>query len=398
MRVHPSFRNIGMSKIVEVSENARLRAPEFESRTGQPFIYFQRGEVGYPVAPFIADGLQEAIQKGWTKYPKSGGESFYKQAVIQDLAHRGVENIQPENVLATCGGQEGLQLVFSYFRGKTCAGFTPCWGCMFDNIFPYTETNFIPVPLRAADGWSIDFELVEKALPSADTFYFNNPHNPTGRVFPRADVERLCGLCAKYGVLLVCDEAYRDLVFTGEYSTPIADERFQNIVAVTTFSKAFAATGFRIGYTVCRRAELIDYLTRGEYTQTAGVPTPIQYAFAKAMGSPACAAWTKDYKAEMRARARAMADHLDPRLKAHAPEGAFYCFINLAPDGTPEQDLLSHEKGMVERLMNSGIAVVPGSAFGRSCAGYARLSFSTLPVNLIEQGVARFNKVVLGEL
>jgi aspartate/methionine/tyrosine aminotransferase len=93
-----------------------------------------------------------------------------------------------------------------------------------------------------------------------------------------------------------------------------------------------------------------------------------------------------------------MADHLDPRLGAHAPEGAFYCFINLAPEGTREQDLLPQETGVVERLMNSGIAVVPGSAFGRSCTGYARLSFSTLPVNVIEQGIRRFNKVVLGEL
>lgn len=394
MRIHPSFADIGLSRIVQISERARVLAPAFESRSGQPFIYFQRGEVGYPVPPFIADALREAVEKGWTKYPKSGGESFYKEAVLADLASRGINSLKPENVVSTLGGQEGLQLVFSYFRGRACAGFTPCWSCMFDNIFPYTQTTFVPIPLRPEAGWAIDFDRVERVLPSVDTFYFNSPHNPTGRVFPRADVERLCALCAKYGVLLVCDEAYKDLAFTGEHWSPIADSTRPNVVSVNTFSKAFAATGFRIGYTISRRADLIESLTRAEYTQTAGVPTPIQYAFSTALTHPGAPEWLRTYRAEMRARAAALADNLDPALGAHAPQGAFYCFINLSP-GDPAR-AAAVETAMVDRLMDHGIAVVPGSAFGRDFTGYARLSFSTLGTKQIAEGARRFNKVVLG--
>lgn len=398
MRTHPSIANIGLSRIVQISERARVLAPDFEKKTGQPFIYFQRGEVGYPTAPFLADAFAEAIQKGFTKYPKSGGESFYKDAVLKHLATRGINHLAPDNVLATYGGQEGLELVFSYFRGRACAGFTPAWSCVFDNIFPFTETTFLPIPLKPENGWAIDFAAVERALSSVDTFYFNSPHNPTGRVFPRADVERLAGLCSKYGVLLICDEAYKDLAFTGEHYSPLADERFANVVSVNTFSKELAATGFRIGYTVSRRADLIEHLTRAEYTQTAGVSTPTQYAFAKALAHPALPAWLKEYRAEMRARAKALADNLDPRLNAHAPEGAFYCFINLsgaAETGTPHA--ATRESAMIERLMSAGIAVVPGSAFGGDFTGYARLSFSTLPVKQIEEGARRFNTVVLGD-
>jgi aspartate aminotransferase len=252
------------------------------------------------------------------------------------------------------------------------------------------------VPLRADEGWAIDFAAVEKVLPRVDTFYFNSPHNPTGRVFSRADVERLCGLCSKYGVLLVCDEAYKDLAFSGEHWSPLADERNQNVVVVNTFSKSMAATGFRIGCAISRRADLIDSLTRAEYTQTAGIPTPVQYAFARALADARLPAWLKSYRTEMRARATALADNLDPRLKAHAPEGAFYCFINLAPGSAPAE-ALARESDMVDRLMDAGIAVVPGSAFGADFAGYARLSFSTLEPAVIAEGAGRFNRVVLGE-
>jgi aspartate/methionine/tyrosine aminotransferase len=404
VKIHSSFRNIGLSKIVAVSERARVLAPGFEKKSGKPFIYFQRGEVGYPVPAFIADGLAEAIQKGFTKYPKSGGEAFYKDAVLAELASHGMTGLGHENIVATMGGQEGLQLVYSYFRGGVSAGFTPAWSCIFDNILPYTETTFIPIPLKPENDWAIDFAAVEKVLPGVDTFYFNNPHNPTGRVFSRADTERLCQLCAKYGVLLLCDEAYKDLAYVGEYWSPVADERFPNVVGVNTFSKSMAATGFRVGYAVSRRVDLIDYLTRGEYTQTAGVPTPIQYGLAKALAHPARAQWLRDYRTEMRARASALADNLDPRLDAHPPEGAFYCFINLVPDkptATPTQTaaelLAARETQMVDKLMDHGIAVVPGSAFGASFVGWARLSFSTLPAGVIADGAKRFNEVVLAE-
>src|SRR6185436_17908443 len=98
----------------------------------------------------------------------------------------------------------------------------------------------------------------------------------------------------------------------------------------------------------------------------AGVPTPIQYAFAKALEHPKLPEWMSAYRTEMKARAKALADNLDPRLGAHAPEGAFYCFIHLAPPGLSETALAAHETSMVDRLMSAGIAVVPGSAFGKS--------------------------------
>jgi aspartate aminotransferase len=394
MRIDPGFQNIRLSKIVEVSERARDAAPQFEKRTGLPFIYFQRGEVGGSPPPFLGQEVQEAIAQGFTKYPKAGGEPVYKQAVAERLASDDRIEVGSGEIVATMGGQEGLQLIFSLLRGGTCAGFTPCWSCMFDNILPYTQTRFVPVPLIAEEGWAIDFALLESVLPGVDSFYLNTPHNPTGRVFAPEEIERIHGLCVKHNVLLIADEAYRDLVYVGEHLSALSLDSTGLVVSVNTFSKAMAATGFRVGYTVCRNTKLIEQLTRGEYTQTAGVPTPLQHAFAKALRRPERPGWLRGYRAEMTRRREALVAGLDARFNASAPQGAFYCFIDLRKVSPAWADGLVAEREATERLFNAGVAVVPGSAFGEGFAGYARLSFSTMPGPQITDGARRFGEAL----
>lgn len=388
MQISSSFRNIGLSQIVAISEQARVLAPDFESRTNKPFIYFQRGEVGYPAPSFLAEAFAEAFAKGATKYPKSGGEPYFKDAVIKEMEASGVQGIDRDNIVATYGGQEGLQLVFSMFRGATVAGFTPCWSCMFDNLMPYTDCKFLPVPLNEEDGWSIDWDLLESTIQNADIFYFNSPHNPTGRVFTSGEIVILSHLCARYGVLLVCDDAYKELIYDngtiGHYS-PLYDRAFENIVVVNTFSKSLAATGLRIGYAVSRRKDLIERMTLGDYSQTAGVSTPTQYAVSKALVHPDRKKWLATFKTEMESRANVLAENLDLVFMSgqKKPQGAFYLFC-------PVPSTL-REEHFVSRLMSAGIAVVPGSAFGTE--GYVRLSFSTLSSAMVEKGAKRFSEV-----
>jgi aspartate aminotransferase len=301
------------------------------------------------------------------------------------------------NVLATMGGQEGLQLVFSLMRGGTCAGFTPAWSCVFDNIFPFTQTTFIPVPLLADKGWAIDFARLEKVLKGVDSFYFNSPHNPTGRVFTAEEIERVHGLCKKNNVLMIADEAYRELVYEGTHISPLTLDRDGGVVSVNTFSKSLAVTGLRVGYTVCRDKGLIEMLAKGEYTQTAGVPMPFQHAFAKAMSHPELPAWMKQYRASMTDRRAALVAGLDPSLRASAPQGAFYCFVDLRDEqsGLSQVEATAQaEQLAVDLLTTAGVAVVPGSAFGSDFAGYARLSYSTLSPAAITDGARRLGRAI----
>lgn len=410
MKIHKSFSDIGMSKIVEISEKAKVIAPEFEKKTGKPFIYFQRGEVGYPTAPFLADAFREAIEKGFTKYPKPGGEDIFKDAVASELYYRNdIRGLSQKNIIAVYGGQEGLELAFSLFRGKTCAGFTPCWSCMFDNILPYTEINFISVPLiqgTANEGWIIDFNTLEKALSRSEVFYFNSPHNPTGKVFSKEEVDKIVSLCSKYGVTLISDEAYKELIYRskdGETNTmsgllhqsPLLwMNKYENIISVNTFSKSFAATGFRIGYIASPREDLLEYFSRGNYTETAGVSTPTQYAFAKAINHKDREQWSRKFYEEMKSRSQCLVDNLDSRFNVIAPEGAFYCFINILGKYANKLAFMGSESLLIQTLLDKGIAVVPGSAFGKEFEGHIRLSFSTLNKELIEEGAKRLSEII----
>jgi aspartate aminotransferase len=379
MQISESFRKIKLSQIVAVSEQARVIAPDFEKRTGQPFIYFQRGEVGYPTPKFLTDAFAEAFANGATKYPKSGGEAYFKDAVLADLSSEGITDLGHDNIVATYGGQEGLQLLLSMFQGSRVAGFTPCWSCMFDNLIPYTNCEFLSVPLDADNNWSINWDKFEIALQKCDIFYLNSPHNPTGRVFSPHEIFAIAVRCQFHGVFLICDEAYKELAYNSKHYSPLEAKVFENVAIVNTFSKSLAATGLRIGYIASRRKDLIERLTLGDYSQTAGVSTPTQYAISRALSHPDRKNWLTVFKKEMQDRANALGDNLGSFLPVFSPEGAFYLFLP-TPEGVDENRFVTN-------LLERGVAVVPGSAFGTP--GYFRLSFSTLSRELVADGAKR---------
>src|SRR4030095_11567673 len=134
---NPAMEDIRMSPIVSISEEARTRAKEFE-KSGKPFVFFQRGEIDFPTPGFVVDAAKRGLDLGLTKYPKSGGEDFFKEAVAKRLRlDHGAEGLEPAHVIATYGGQEGLELSFKLF--KSGAGFSPTWSCALENFVAFSQ-------------------------------------------------------------------------------------------------------------------------------------------------------------------------------------------------------------------------------------------------------------------
>ena len=130
-------------------------------------------------------------------------------------------------------------------------------------------------------------------------------------------------------------------------------------------------------------------MTRGNYTQTAGVVTPIQVAFATALDSQSSReAWFTYYLSELRKRRDALYNGLKDKFNIAPPEGAFYCFIDLNEGFKSIMDA-DKDKYITDYFMENGIAIVPGSAFGKDYVGHIRLSFSTLEESLIKEGTER---------
>lgn len=398
--LNPAFTRIGLSPIVEISERIRDVAPGWEARTGERFAYLQRGELADDTPAYITRAMAQAVSAGLTRYPKSGGEPWFKDAVLARLAANGLPGFAREHVICTYGGQEGLQLVFNLFAGGRVVSFAPTWSCVLDNIAPYAGCTLDPVALVEKDGQlAIDFAQVEAKLPGAALLYVNSPQNPSGKVFSREELSRLNDLCLKHKVRIVSDEAYEDFVFGGAKHVSMLAFPGDHIFGVFTCSKSYAATGFRIGYTVCRDADTIARMTLGEYTQTGGVVPFIQKAFVEAMTNEAeRRAWLEPLLAKFARRRELIVERLGPVVGPglYRPEGAFYFFLNLkglvpeAPAGTAQGPFT------LQRFLDAGVAIIPGTAFGGAdYSHHVRVSFSGIEEAQLERALDRITTQVL---
>jgi aspartate aminotransferase len=386
------LEGIRMSPIVSISEEARAAAAEFE-KSGRTFIRFQRGEIDFGTPAFIVDALKEGLDRGLTKYPKSGGEDFFKDAVLARLRRDfQVEDLDGPNVVATYGGQEGLELSFKLFRSG--AGFSPTWSCALENFVPYAELDFLEVPLN--DDFSVDYQRVDDAMQGRDFFYLNNPHNPTGKVFTEEELLRVVDICTRHGAFIIADESYEKIIYDGRRHWSLSKVKQENVITVFTMSKTFAMTGWRLGYTVTRDEHVARLLRLGNYTQTAGVTPFLQYAGAEALnnaqaGDRAVAAMVEEFQLRRDALFAGLEDL--PGVTLDRPEGAFYMFPNFTRVIPKNVKGAERQRWVYNRLMEEGMCTVYGSCFGKHFADNVRLSFSATPIPVIEEAVGRLRDI-----
>ena len=387
------MENVSLSPIVAISEEVNKKASE----TGKEFILFQRGEIGFSTPQYIVDAMYGALNQGLTKYPISGGHIKLKNAILQKLSYfNNVKGLELENIVVTHGGQEGLQLAFKLFEGKKAIGFAPVWSCVLENMVPYSRVDFHQIPL--ADDFSVNYNLLEEEIKDAAFLYINSPHNPTGKIFNRNEIENIVGICRKYGTYIISDEAYERITFEGKNHFSPLQLNYENIIAVYTFSKTYAMTGWRLGYAVTRNKTITNLLKLGDYTQTAGVSTFTQFAGAEAiMNSEKEKESIEFFMNEFSVRRNVLYDGLKSiegiKLPIK-PEGAFYVFPDFSefvPKSTNENESRLY---VFNKLMDAGVATVYGSCFGKYFQNNLRFSYSTTNLNQIEEGISRIKKAL----
>ena len=387
------MENISLSPIVAISEEVNRKAIE----TGRDFILFQRGEIGFQTPQYIIDALADALRQGLTKYPISGGHIKLKNAIIQKLSSfNNITGLDPDNIVVVHGGQEGLQLVFKLFEGQKAVGFAPVWSCVLENFVPYSRTDFKQVPLEK--DFSINYELLEEEIKDAAFLYLNSPHNPTGKIFSKEEVEKIVDICRKYDTYILSDEAYERITFDGNSHFSPRQLDYDNIIAVYTFSKTYAMTGWRLGYLVSRNKKLTSIIKLGDYTQTAGVPTYTQFAGAEALSNTRMEKESVDnFMKEFSVRRDTLYEGLksiDGIKLPVKPEGAFYIFPDFS-EFVPK-DISAEERKLFvyHKLLDAGVATVYGSCFGNYFQNNLRFSYSTTNLQQIEEGLSRIRKTL----
>jgi|GEM_PF-770395 len=393
---NPKVKNIKISRIVKISERAAEREEEFKKK-GIDLIRFQRGELDLETPQYIKDALSDAAQnEEYTKYPKSGGNAFFKDAILEKIERDNcIGGVSRENILATYGGQEGLQLAFSLLEGWNGAGFSPCWSCVLDNFIPYSGVNFRQVPLL--EDFSVDFSLLEKTMKEVDFFYLNNPHNPTGKVFSEEEVREIANMSKKHNLVMISDEAYEKIIYEGKKHFSAASLPFDNIISCFTLSKTYAIPGWRIGYSVTKNKEIAHvHFRRMDYTQDAGVSTPLQYAASVALRNKEKSDESiRQIVKEFQMRRDVLIDELKSvhGIGVNKPEGAFYVFPNFSkviPSNLKKEERREY---ITDLLMEKGVVVVPGDGFGNYFDDNVRLSFSYTPVPVIKESGKRFREI-----
>ena len=330
----------------------------------------------------VVDAAVEALRRGRTRYAPMSGTNELRQAVASHLISTCSRAVSSTEVVLTHGASAGLAatILAVVNPGDRVVVPEPTYSLYADHV-TMTGGEVAWVPHRP-DG-SLDLDAIGRELPGAALVVVCNPSNPTGRVMPPAELEALSALAAKNEVLLLCDEAYCDIVFEGApFKSSLQLPEFpENVICCRTFSKSYSMTGWRLGFVVAH-SDMADRIGRVHRAFNGALSTFVQDAACRSLALPP--EHLRALAAAYQARRDLVTDALRgvPFLDVATPQGAFYAFPKVRSTKTSEA--LTRELGERGRVV-----VRSGTEFGPSGEGYLRLSYAMDSATL-EEGLDRF--------
>jgi aspartate aminotransferase len=375
---------------IQLSGITRIRDLMFTLK--DPFRLDQ-GDVSFDAPATVKDAMVRAIAENKTHYVQTTGIPRLRELIaakLRDKNRTPVEN--PDEVLVTNGGIHGVYLVCQALLepGDEVVVPDPEWPPAIGNILS-AQGVAVGCPLHESKGWRWDLdELESKITPRTRLLYVNTPHNPTGGVLTRADVERIARIARERNLWVFADEAYEDVVFEGEHvSLASLPGMYERTIPLYTFSKSYAMTGLRLGYLAIRDATIRERAKKVLFHTASNIASVVQWGGVGALeGSQAC---IDEFRSELRARRdlfyRGIAEAAGSVFTGAPPAGAFYAFMKIDPSwGTGARTSTSTGTGtrppsiswdMSEFLIKSArIGSVPGVDFGRAGEGYLRFCFA----------------------
>ena len=369
---------------------ARAKALE---REGREIIHLEIGEPDFDTPQHIKDAAVKALMEGYTHYVPAAGILELREAIAEYIAEtRGIE-VDPDEVVVTPGAKPIL-----FFGILACVN--PGEEVMYPNPgFPIYESVIrfvgarpVPLPLREENDFRLDpNDVREKLTDKTKMIILNSPHNPTGSVLTRQDLEEIAQyVMKKEDLIILSDEVYSEILYEGKHesiaSIPGMKEK---TVIIDGFSKTFAMTGWRIGYGVMRK-DLAQRITQLMVNSNSCTCAFTQMAAIEALKGPKEP--TRRMVEEFRRRRDVIVSGLNsiPGISCKTPKGAFYVFPNVKAFGMKSKQLADL---LLER---AGVAVLAGTDFGEYGEGYIRLSYANSVEN-IRKAIERM-KATLSEL
>lgn len=348
------------------------------------------GEPDFDTHPIIVEAAIKAMRDGQTHYTANAGTSILRRAVSEKLKiHNNLEADPDKEVIITCGGMGGLYLTMRTIINQDDEVLLPTpWWTNYESQIRLSGGIAIPIPCEPKNQFIPTIKAIESKITNrTKVILINSPNNPTGTIYPVEILQSIAMLAEKYNLLVISDEVYEKFVWEGKVlsiaSFPGMSER---TITVNSFSKAYAMTGWRIGYS-SGPAEIISQMIKLQENVYA-CPSSISQAGAVAAleNDAVC---TSVFIEEYRSRREFILDKLDflPVVKS---SGAFYIFIDIRGIGE------SSDKFALDLLEREKVCTIPGTAFGPIGEGFLRLSY-TVPTATINTAIERM-KIFINRL
>ena len=376
---------------VESAFDVLVRARALEAQ-GRSVIHLEIGEPDFPTPPHIVEAAKRALDQGWTHYGPPQGFPELREAVAESVSARRRIKVGPEHVSIVPGGKPIIFFPMLALLEPGDEVIYPNPGFpIYESMIRYLGATPVPMRLVESRGFSFDLDLLrDKLSDRTRMLVLNSPQNPTGGVIPEEDLRAIAEMVRDRDLIVLADEIYSRIYYD---DPPVSIASYPGMLEKTIildgFSKAYAMTGWRMGYGVMP-VWLVEAVTKLMVNSNSCTASFTQRAGIAALRGPQDA--VDAMVAEFRRRRDAICEALNciPGFRCPIPGGAFYAFPNVEQTGVGSKELADF------LLEEAGVACLNGGAFGDYGEGYIRFSYANSLENLME-AVARIEGAMAGK-
>jgi aspartate aminotransferase len=393
MKLSQFTRQLKPSETLAISTKAKTLREQ-----GRNIIDFGLGEPDFATPDNIIRAAEHAMAEGFTKYTPPAGLPALRRAIADKLKRENNLVYAPEEIIVSCGAKQALYNVAMVLldAGDEVLIPGPYWVTYPAQVVLAGGTPVI-IPTTAANDFKVTGDMLRRYLtPRTRGIILNSPCNPTGAVYTPAELEDLAGVLLDTDLFIITDEIYEHIIYDGLKQISIAtlDPALKaRSIVVNGFSKAYAMTGWRLGYCAGPR-EVIEMCDRLQSQSTSNATALVQVAGIEALTGPQESVEVMAQAFEQRRNFVVARLNAIPGITSNTPRGAFYIFPNIAAlfgrraNGQP----LNTAAAVADYLLDAaGVAVVPGDAFGDD--RFMRISYASSMAEL-EEGLARIDQAV----
>ncbi|MFZ4451421.1 pyridoxal phosphate-dependent aminotransferase [Salibacterium aidingense] len=344
-------------------------------------IHLEVGEPGTDIPPHVREAAKQAINDGYSYYSPNAGLPTLREAVSRHLETYNISAGNDE-IIITPGAVTGLALALKSIvdSGEEVLIPDPGWP-NYEQMVLSQGAVIIRYPIRASNQFIPDIgEIKERITERTKALIINSPSNPAGSVLEKEKLKEIVALAERYGIYIISDEVYDGIIFDKKHVSPSSIDTTGKVVSIFSFSKNYAMTGWRLGYTVASK-DITALISKMMEPTVSCASSITQKAGEAALGGP------QDFVREMRTTYKRRRDLASTFLRqagiAHeVPHGSFYMLVNMKNKEIDGESLAKH------LLKTKKVAVAPGSTFGKTIPGFVRLSLAAKEEE-IETGVKR---------